>query len=105
MSISAINPSFCGKKSSKVYNGVKKVIQDPTDVQNKDAAVGGAVAAGGIGGAAVVASRLKALRTAAVTGQNVVNRATILNTTNVGILADFAKNLHFSFEEVETQGS
>ena len=63
MVVSSITtPNFGNSFSERVETGIKRTIADPTDVNNKDAAVGGAVAAGGVGGAAVVASRLKTMK-------------------------------------------
>ena len=101
MTINAINPSFHGKTSRKVYNGVKKTIADPTDIKNKDAAIGGAVAAGGVGGAAVVASRLNSMRKMAITSQKLVDKAKVLKANNLSLLADFAKNLSKFFKETK----
>ncbi len=101
MSIPAVNPSFNGEMTSKVYNGVKKTITDPTDVNNKEAAVGGAVAAGGVGGAAIVANRLNTMRKMAMTGQHMVDKAGVLKAQNLGLLADFAKNVSKFFKETK----
>ena len=101
MSIPAIHPSFKGEGASKVYNTARKTIVDPTDVNNKEAAIGGAVAAGGVGGAAAVASRISSLKKAAVASQSLVNRADALKAKNIGLLADFAKNVSKFFKETK----
>ena len=101
MSIQSINPSFNGEVTSKVYRGIKKTIADPTDVNNKDAAVGGAVAAGGVGGAAIVAGRLNTMKKMAITGQNMVNKAGVLKAKNLGLLTDFAHNVAKFFKETK----
>ena len=99
MSINAIHPSFNGERTKKVYKRVKKTITDPTDVNNKDAAVGGAVAAGGVGGAAVVANRLSTMKKMAISGQNFANNARALKVKNMSLLADFAHNVAKFFKE------
>lgn len=98
MTINLMAPSFRGDVTAKVYNGVKRTIADPTDVNNKDAAVGGAVAAGGVSGAAVVASRLNSMKSVAMTGQKVVTKAKVLNAKNVGLLTEFATNVSKFFK-------
>ncbi len=101
MTINSINPSFNGETTSRVYRGVKKAVADPTDVNNKDAAVGGAIAAGGVGGAAVVANRLNTMRKMTVSGRTVVARATKLAAKNKSLLADFAFNVVKFFKETK----
>lgn len=102
MTINAINPSFTGETTtSRVYRGVKKAVADPTDVNNKDAAIGGAIAAGGVGGTAVVASRLNTMKQMAMSGKTVVTKATKLAAKNKSLLADFAFNLSKFFKETK----
>lgn len=104
MAISAINsssPAFNGDLTTKVCTGVKKTVFDPTDVNNKDAAVGGAVAVGGVSGAAVVASRLNTMKKVAITGQNMVNRAGALKAKNLSLLSDLAVNVTKFFKETK----
>ena len=110
MSVSSINPAFNGEFSTKVYNGVKKTITDPTDVNNKEAAIGGTVAAAGgsvavAGGAkygtkgvAVVANRLKTMKNMAITSQNVVTQAGALKQKNLKILHKMAVSVIKFFE-------
>ena len=93
MTISPVTPSFQGPITNKVCNHVKDTITDPTDVRNKDAAVGGVVAAGGTGGVAVVASRLKSMRTMAVNAQNLATRAVEMNKKNSSLLTRFFTNI------------
>lgn len=101
MQINSINPSFNGNLTSRVYSGVKDTITDPTDINNRDAAVGGAVAVGGVGGAAVVANRLSTMKKMAISSQNVVNKAGVLKAKNLSLLADFAQNLAKFFKETK----
>ncbi len=88
--VQPITPNFNGNITDKVYNGVKRTIADPTDVQNKDAAVGGAVAASGIGGAAVVASKLKTMKNVAVSSSKFATSVKMLNNKNLSSLSKFA---------------
>lgn len=97
--VQPITPNFNGNITDKVYNGVKRTIADPTDVKNKDAAVGGAVAASGIGGAAVVASRLKTMRNVAISGSKLATTAKAMNKKNWKLLADFATNIGKTFKK------
>lgn len=91
-------PNFNGNYSEKIGTGIKRTIADPTDVRNKDAAVGGAVAAGSVGGAAVVASRLKTVKNIATSGSAFVARAKALNKNNMSALSEFAANMGNAFK-------
>ena len=110
MSINAINPSFNGEMTNKVCRTVKKTIADPTDVNNKDAAIGGTVAAAGgsaaaVGGAkygskgvAVVANRLASMKKFARHSQTLVQRAQANNKYNVKLLHKMASSVLTFFE-------
>lgn len=99
MTINCItSPNFHGNMQDKIRTGVKRTITDPTDVRNKDAAVGGAVAASGVGGAAVVASRLKTMRNIATSGTNFVTKTKVLKAKNLSILSEFATNMGKAFK-------
>ncbi len=99
MVVSSITtPNFGNSFSERVETGIKRTIADPTDVNNKDAAVGGAVAAGGVGGAAVVASRLKTMKNIAVSGSSLANRTRALNAKNLSLLTEFATNMGKAFK-------
>jgi len=91
-------PNFNGNMAERVGSGVKKTIADPTDVRNKDAAVGGAVAAGGVGGAAVVAGRLKTMKNLAISSTNIASKAKLMNAKNVSLLAEFSTNIAKAFK-------
>lgn len=91
-------PNFNGYITDKISTGVKRTITDPTDVNNKDAAVGGAVAVSGVGGAAVVASRLKTMRNIATSSKNFVSNAKVLNANNLSILSEFVENMSKAFK-------
>ena len=88
-----VNPTFQGPIASKVGNHIKDTITDSSDVRNKDAAVGGVVAAGGASGAAVVAGRLKSMRALAGKAQNIATQAVELNKKNASLLARFWTNI------------
>ncbi len=93
MQVPSISPSFQSDLTSKVKYGIHKTIADPTDVNNPDAAISGVVAAGGVSGAAVVASKLRTMRNAATTGQKYIKKVVSLKAKNVSILADFAAKM------------
>ena len=95
---------------STVYTGIKKTIADPTDVNNRDAAIGGTVAAGagsavavggakyGAKGADVVASKLKTMRQIAVSGQQTIMQAGALKKQNLNMLYKMAGSVIKFFE-------
>ncbi len=89
MNVNSISPSFQADLHTKVGRHIQRTITDPTDVNNPDAAVGGVVAAGGVGGAAVVAGRLKSMRTALNATQKFGSRVVNLKAKNVSILTGF----------------
>ncbi len=88
--IRAINPSF-GRQS--IHGGVKDAVLDGTDVNNKNAAVGGVVAAGGVGSAAAVGARLRTMKNAAIVGQQYAAKAKLLNAKNASLLSRLGGNL------------
>lgn len=97
MTVSSINPAFQGEFSARVGRQIERNLLDPTQVNNKDAAVGGVVAAGGASGAAIVASRLKTMKNVTNTAQTLVTKAVNLNKQNASILTRFGKTIAKAF--------
>lgn len=93
MAIQAVGTSFQGDKANQIKRGLKKTILDSSDVRNKDAAVGGAVAAGSVGGAAAVANRLTTMRNLAQKTQHIASKAKALNARNLSILEQFVSTV------------
>ena len=92
--IQSISPNFQG---NVVTESIKRTITDPTDVRNKDAAIGGTIAAGSVSGAAAVASKFRALRHAAVSTTNFAAKASKLKKANISLIADFFANMKTFF--------
>ena len=87
-SCTSYNPSFTASK-----NMVVDIVADPTDVRNRDAAGAGVITASGVGGAAIVANKLRTMARAAKTGNTFVQNAAEVAGAHKNALKRFGSNL------------